>query len=554
MYRHNAPRTPETVRGYLLGNTLGAGSFGAVRKCTHVATGTECCVKVIRKDTTPREEVMAEIEILAALEGGCGLWTKLLDVEEGHPENWYIFLSLAHGGDLFALYESQTRLSPFRIKEILYDIAKALQELHERSIVHRDIKPDNILLSTRTSSARALLADFGVSSWCDGRRMLDGRCGTARYMAPEMCARLSDMWSFGLLAYILVFGKPLLPEGADDDATMQLTAALRPGFLKNTEGHSPDAFTFIKALLHINPYNRLTAHAAVNHPYLRAARLKRERETMLQRYSPAALEARLKEEKRLRRLRERLEKTRGEEETDQSTPPVTAAAAADMEAAAQRGWDDNEVEIKQEQEEKEDEEEGDVWMTVGQESVRERERSQPAKRRCAIPRPRARAAVAMNNEAGPMSAATATTAIAAVPLPAPQQMRRMVYRVGATAPHTATNTNTNINITTTNNNNNGPLINLSSTPASSVTVAAAPAPRAPSGIPRITGIPRFTGGRPQGGELSSPSSSPPVDGDFESRYDDVFLRNFRIEAGCYRGPAGGERKDWVQFSVAGPRL
>lgn len=360
----------------------------------------------------------------------------------------------------------------------------------------------------------------------------------------------SDMWSFGLIAYILVFGKPLLPEGATDDESMQLNAALKPGFLKNTEGHSAEAFGFIKSLLRINPAKRLTAHAAVNHPYLRAARLKREREAMLFKYSSAGLEAKFKEEKEMKKLRERLNRLHVAEQVNQRILLSTQAPTVpeDTEAAAQRGWNGSGVEIKQEEEDDED-----VWVSVARESVRERGR--PVKRRLAIPRPRR--AAAANSEAGPSNIASAAgpsnigteagpsntnTAIPSAPAP---QNRRMVYLVAPSAPRTpAAATNTNININT---NNNGPLINLSSTPSS-----ATPAPRVRSGIPRFTSIPRFTGNREQGDE--SPNSSPPVDGDLDDRYEDVFMHNFRIEQNYYRCPPGVEMKDWYKFMVPGPRL
>lgn len=94
-------------------------------------------------------------------------------------------------------------------KQLLFVVAEALQYLHERDIVHRDIKAENILINRHR---QVKLIDFGFSLRCRKNATIDTFCGTPTYMAPEIVSKIdhcpvyTDMWSLGILFYVMLQG------------------------------------------------------------------------------------------------------------------------------------------------------------------------------------------------------------------------------------------------------------------------------------------------------------------------------------------------------------
>ena len=94
-------------------------------------------------------------------------------------------------------------------KKFVLVIAEALEYLHSRDIVHRDIKAENILINRHKEIK---LIDFGFSLRCPKGETIDTFCGTPTYMAPEIvskndhCPVYTDMWSLGILFYVMLQG------------------------------------------------------------------------------------------------------------------------------------------------------------------------------------------------------------------------------------------------------------------------------------------------------------------------------------------------------------
>jgi serine/threonine-protein kinase len=137
---------------------------------------------------------------------------KLIDVGSSRNRH-YITMELVHGGSLKALMGRAPDLERAgKVLAVLADTARALAYAHERGIVHRDVKPANVLV---TRSGKAKVADFGLARAVDRSSMTtEGKVlGTAAYMSPEQAKGLratnaSDVYSMGIILYEVATGAP----------------------------------------------------------------------------------------------------------------------------------------------------------------------------------------------------------------------------------------------------------------------------------------------------------------------------------------------------------
>ena len=127
------------------------------------------------------------------------------------------------GGELFDYIVSKQHLSEKQACLFFQELIDALTYLHSQNIVHRDVKPENILLENFGKSMTCKLIDFGISRTYTLDKLISTPCGTASYAPPEMhrgeeyYGLLSDVWSAGVLLYAMVFG--YLPFCEEDEDT-----------------------------------------------------------------------------------------------------------------------------------------------------------------------------------------------------------------------------------------------------------------------------------------------------------------------------------------------
>jgi len=127
-------------------------------------------------------------------------------------ENLFMVLDFCPGGDLGQALQAETRFTEARAKIYISEILLALEELHKRDIIYRDLKPDNILLD---AEGHAMLTDFGLSKE-DVPEYLNGAksfCGSVAYLAPEMLKRMGhgkavDWYLLGVVLYEMMVGTP----------------------------------------------------------------------------------------------------------------------------------------------------------------------------------------------------------------------------------------------------------------------------------------------------------------------------------------------------------
>jgi WD40 repeat protein len=200
----------QTVRGYLLQQLIGAGGFGAVYKALQTAVKREVAVKVILPENASQPEFIrrfeAEAQLVARLEH---LHIVPLYDYWRDPSGAYLVMRWLRGGSVRQLV--QRGPMPFdEIARIMDQVAAALIVAHRNNVIHRDIKPDNVLLD---DDANAYLADFGIAQSDDmPDDEEDGIVGSPAYLSPEQItqgklAPQTDIYALGIMLYEMVTGR-----------------------------------------------------------------------------------------------------------------------------------------------------------------------------------------------------------------------------------------------------------------------------------------------------------------------------------------------------------
>lgn len=235
---------PPTVQGYELHGALGIGGMGQVFEATELATSERVAVKILAPRWTADEEAAArfrsEAEALRQLEHA-GI-VRIRGTGETDDGRLFIAMELVVGCDLGRLLRAE-KLPPARAYEIFLKVCAALTHAHSRGIVHRDVKPSNILIG-RDGTVK--LADFGLAKHLADELTNYGigsltqtrdTFGTPYYIAPEALRGRSDstpaadVYAVGVLLYHLLTGTPPLgnytPLGLSRSADTALANALQ---------------------------------------------------------------------------------------------------------------------------------------------------------------------------------------------------------------------------------------------------------------------------------------------------------------------------------------
>lgn len=254
---------------YILGDIIGRGATSTIYCCLHRGR-TEWACKAIRKKLLDRKIVEAEIGSLLRLRH-----PNLVEMREAYEtENeLMIIMDMASGGELFERIVEQGRFSEEDAATAVRQILSALQYLHAHGVVHRDLKPENLLYESENEGALLKVTDFGMS-----RMMINGKhsvqCGAAGYSAPEIILKKDygpavDMWSVGVMTYIILCGFEPFWDDAGDSAVLQRVVNGNYNFDSDWwDGVTDSAKDLISKLLQIDPEKRLTAKDALNHPWV----------------------------------------------------------------------------------------------------------------------------------------------------------------------------------------------------------------------------------------------------------------------------------------------
>ena len=218
----------DTLVGRILGNRykvtrrLGAGGFGAVFEAEDTKIRKRVAVKVLTRDLVCDTAVVARFrqEAEAASQAGHENIIDITDFDRTSDGYYFLVMELLEGTDLGSVVRSKQKLAIPRVLAIAIQVCRALQAAHNKGILHRDLKPGNIFLTTRGSRADFVkVLDFGISKFMEmdaesGRLTKTGQIvGTPLYMAPEQACgeeaidHRADIYSLGIILYEAVVGK-----------------------------------------------------------------------------------------------------------------------------------------------------------------------------------------------------------------------------------------------------------------------------------------------------------------------------------------------------------
>lgn len=195
-----ADRVGERIGNYQLLKLLGKGGFAEVYLAEHIHLGTQAAVKLLHAQLAGAEELeqfRQEARTIAALIHPNIVRVLEFGVEGNMP---YLVIDYAPGGALRQLHPPGTPVPLATIVSYVKQIAQGLQYAHEHQIIHRDIKPQNLLLGRHNE---ILLTDFGISVVAEtsSRQQTLGFAGTIAYAAPEQLRgkpqRASDQYALG---------------------------------------------------------------------------------------------------------------------------------------------------------------------------------------------------------------------------------------------------------------------------------------------------------------------------------------------------------------------
>mmetsp|Transcript_71704 Transcript_71704/g.118751 ORF Transcript_71704/g.118751 Transcript_71704/m.118751 type:complete len:495 (-) Transcript_71704:238-1722(-) len=252
---------------------LGEGSYGAVSKCTNKSTGVTRAVKSISKAQMKNlDRFKQEIQIMKIMDHPNII--KLFESFEDH-RNIYLVLELCTGGELFDRIIDAGHFTEVQAAIVMQHMFRAIFYMHENHICHRDLKPENFLFSTKDPIEKCALKviDFGLACKFSADQVLTTKAGTPYYVAPQVLAgkydQSSDLWSLGVIMYVVLCGYPPFYGETDADVLAKVRLGNFSFNAADWKSISEDAKNLIRMLLKMNPRERFTADQALNHAWIK---------------------------------------------------------------------------------------------------------------------------------------------------------------------------------------------------------------------------------------------------------------------------------------------
>ncbi|GIX86962.1 hypothetical protein CDAR_537076 [Caerostris darwini] len=252
---------------YRLLKTIGKGNFAKVKLAKHLPTGKEVAIKIIDKtqlNPSSLQKLFREVRIMKILDHPNIV--KLFQVIETE-KTLYLVMEYASGGEVFDYLVAHGRMKEKEARAKFRQIVSAVQYCHQKRIIHRDLKAENLLLD---GEMNIKIADFGFSNEFVPGQKLDTFCGSPPYAAPELFQGKKydgpevDVWSLGVILYTLVSGS--LPfDGAN---LKELRERVLRGKYRIPFYMSTDCENLLKKFLVLNPGKRASLEAIMKDKWM----------------------------------------------------------------------------------------------------------------------------------------------------------------------------------------------------------------------------------------------------------------------------------------------
>ena len=264
---------------YQLEEFVGKGGMALVFRATDMRTGHDVAVKILRPEFNGDEEFIERFrrEALAASKMSHHNIVNLLDV--GNEENYhYLVLEYMRGRTLKAVISDKGKLPESIAAQIAIRILSALQHAHSNGIIHRDIKPGNVLVN---AEGHIKVADFGIARVAGSNTLSknDSVIGSAHYFSPEQARGedvtvASDIYSVGVVMYEMLTGRVPFDGDTPVAIALQHISSLPQPLTALEESVSPAMERVVLTALNKDPKNRYRSasdmaraiRAALNHP------------------------------------------------------------------------------------------------------------------------------------------------------------------------------------------------------------------------------------------------------------------------------------------------
>ena len=252
---------------YKIGRSIGHGAFGKVNIALHVLSGHIVAIKSFNKikNTFPINKIYYEIKLLKKLRNHKNIIKYFEHFE--NEKHFFIVMENISGGNLLNAINKMSKFSEMMAKNIFRQLINTIKYLHSIGIVHRDIKPDNILLELDNTIK---LCDFGVSKEVKENQLLTDSCGTPAFVAPEILKDspynpyMTDIWSSGVVLYAMITG--FFPFRGVNET--ELHKNILSGMFPKLKDVSNELKDLLNKILEVNPNKRINIDNILNHPWL----------------------------------------------------------------------------------------------------------------------------------------------------------------------------------------------------------------------------------------------------------------------------------------------
>ncbi|XP_028623948.1 serine/threonine-protein kinase 33 [Grammomys surdaster] len=333
---------------YTFGRILGQGSFGMVIEAIDKETGAKWAIKKVNKEKAGSSAVKLlerEVNILKTVKH-----QHIIHLEQVFetPQKMYLVMELCEDGELKEVLDQKGHFSENETRLIIQSLASAIAYLHNKDIVHRDLKLENIMVKSsfiddnNEMNLNIKVTDFGLAVQKHGSRsegMMQTTCGTPIYMAPEVInahdySQQCDIWSIGVIMYILLCGKPPFMANSEE----KLFELIKKGELQFEDpvwdSVSDSAKNALKQLMKVDPAHRITAKELLDNQWLTGNTLSSARPTNV-----------LEMMKEWKNNPESDEDRKTDEETEQPTKENPSAKTAKQPTAAAKKPDADSVDM-----------------------------------------------------------------------------------------------------------------------------------------------------------------------------------------------------------------